>query len=176
MRGSVPMDSILEHCLHHGVCKYQLRFNQYVRGESQLSAGTCPTCRQPTLVVCQGCQRRILTRDYLANSLVCGTCEGALDMFLKQRKISLADATELQSINPFREPLQPKEKLFVTLIVRGLSNKQIATELNMTQRSVETYRARIMEKLEVHSVVELAFYAVAKDLVTLDEMTARYPR
>jgi len=44
-------------------------------------------------------------------------------------------------------------------------NKQIAAVLNLSTRTVETYRARLMLKLHVHSVAEIVRYAIRTGLV-----------
>ena len=41
------------------------------------------------------------------------------------------------------------------LIVRGKINKQIATELGTTERTVKAHRHEVMEKMQVHSLAEL---------------------
>ena len=51
------------------------------------------------------------------------------------------------------------------LIAEGNSNKDIAGLLNISPGTVETHRARIMEKLDVHSVAEIVLYAVRKGIV-----------
>ena len=51
--------------------------------------------------------------------------------------------------------LTPKERQIVKLVVDGMSSQKIATELNLSPRTVENHRARIMDKLHIHSTVEL---------------------
>jgi FixJ family two-component response regulator len=53
------------------------------------------------------------------------------------------------------ETLTPREKEIFQAIVSGSSNKVIGIELNISTRTVETHRARIMEKLEARSLVDL---------------------
>ena len=52
-------------------------------------------------------------------------------------------------------PLTPREAEIMWLIVSGKSNKQIARELKLSNRTVETHRGRIMEKTAARSLVEL---------------------
>ena len=58
-----------------------------------------------------------------------------------------------------------RETDVVRLLADGKSSKQIAAVLNLSTRTVETYRARIMLKLNVHSVAEIVRYAVRTGLV-----------
>src|SRR5262249_38676363 len=58
-----------------------------------------------------------------------------------------------------------RELEVVRLVDDGNSNKQIAATLNLSTRTVETYRARIMLKLNVRSVAEVVRYAVRTGIV-----------
>jgi DNA-binding CsgD family transcriptional regulator len=58
-----------------------------------------------------------------------------------------------------------REMEVVKLLAEGKSNKEIGTILQLSTRTVETYRARIMIKLNVHSVAEVVRYAVRSGLV-----------
>jgi two-component system nitrate/nitrite response regulator NarL len=52
-------------------------------------------------------------------------------------------------------------------IAEGLSNKEIACRLNVSVRTIETHRERLMRKLDIHSVAGLTKYAIRKGLVSL---------
>jgi DNA-binding NarL/FixJ family response regulator len=56
--------------------------------------------------------------------------------------------------------LSPREREVLKLIASGLSNKAIARELDISPKTVETHRGRLMSKLNLHSVAELVRYAV----------------
>jgi DNA-binding NarL/FixJ family response regulator len=65
-----------------------------------------------------------------------------------------------------REPaLTEREMDVLVRIAEGLSYKEIASDLHLSVKTVETYRARLAEKLGVTSKVEMARYAVRKGLV-----------
>jgi DNA-binding NarL/FixJ family response regulator len=72
----------------------------------------------------------------------------------------------VKSARPGRR-LAPKETEVLRRIAQGQSNKEIAFALDMSVRTVETHRRRIMEKLNRHSIAELTQYAVIKGLVAL---------
>jgi FixJ family two-component response regulator len=55
--------------------------------------------------------------------------------------------------------LTPREREVFALVARGLLNKQIAGELGMAERTVKAHRGRVMEKMELQSVAELALAA-----------------
>ena len=57
------------------------------------------------------------------------------------------------------------EREVTRLLAEGKSNKEVATALAITVRTVETHRASLMRKLEIKSIVELVHYAVRHYLV-----------
>ena len=61
--------------------------------------------------------------------------------------------------------LTPRETEVVKLIGEGHSNKQIAAELVISEKTVERHRANILEKLGMHDRVELTRYAIRRGLV-----------
>ena len=63
------------------------------------------------------------------------------------------------------ESLSEREREIFQLVAEGHSNKDIAGVLNISPGTVETHRARIMEKLDIHSVAEIVLYAVRKGIV-----------
>jgi DNA-binding NarL/FixJ family response regulator len=58
----------------------------------------------------------------------------------------------------------PREVEIIRLLAEGKANKEIAAELGITIRTVETHRAKIMLKLGLHSLAELIHYAIRHEL------------
>lgn len=56
--------------------------------------------------------------------------------------------------------LTPREEQVVALVAEGLGNRQIASELNLSEHTIKKYLFRIFEKLGISSRVELVLYAV----------------
>lgn len=54
----------------------------------------------------------------------------------------------------------PREIEVIRLLAEGKTNKEIAAELGITVRTVETHRAKIMLKLGLHSVADIIHYAL----------------
>jgi DNA-binding NarL/FixJ family response regulator len=48
---------------------------------------------------------------------------------------------------------------------KGKANKEIAALLSVSPSTVETHRAHIMEKLDLHSAAEIVLYAVRKGVI-----------
>ncbi|HUL74947.1 MAG TPA: response regulator transcription factor [Vicinamibacterales bacterium] len=63
------------------------------------------------------------------------------------------------------DTLSEREREVFQLIAEGRSNKEIAALLNISPTTVETHRARIMEKLDLHSTAEIVLCAVRKGIV-----------
>ena len=56
--------------------------------------------------------------------------------------------------------LTPREKEVMALVVKGLANKVIALDLDLSQRTVEIHRARSMEKMQARSLADLVRMAM----------------
>lgn len=63
------------------------------------------------------------------------------------------------------ESLSAREREIFQLIAEGKTNKEIAALLSISPSTVETHRARIMEKLDLHSAAEIVLYAVRKGVI-----------
>ena len=59
----------------------------------------------------------------------------------------------------------PREVEIIRLLSNGKVNKEIAAELGITVRTVETHRAKIMLKLSLHSVAQLIHYAIRNKII-----------
>jgi DNA-binding NarL/FixJ family response regulator len=66
--------------------------------------------------------------------------------------------------------LSAREIEVLTLIVRGLINKEIADRLNISITTVISHRKNIMEKLGIRSVSGLTIYAVMNGYVDVDSI------
>ena len=80
-----------------------------------------------------------------------------LDDYVRQ----LAD----KGITDRYESLSEREREIFQLIAEGKANKEIAAILAISPSTVETHRARIMEKLDLHSAAEIVLYAVRKGVI-----------
>ena len=63
--------------------------------------------------------------------------------------------------------LTPRELEILQHIVAGKSNKEIASELNLSVNTVSVHRANIMDALGIHKTAELVVYAIRNGLVNL---------
>lgn len=65
-------------------------------------------------------------------------------------------------------PLSEREKEVLILIAQGYTNKQASKKLYLSVKTVETYRARIMEKLQLRTRAELVRYAIQEGFFLRD--------
>jgi two-component system, NarL family, response regulator NreC len=61
--------------------------------------------------------------------------------------------------------LTDREKQVLHLLAEGRSNKEVATLLDLGLSTVETHRANLMQKLNLHNTAEIVLYAVRKGLI-----------
>jgi DNA-binding NarL/FixJ family response regulator len=64
-----------------------------------------------------------------------------------------------------RELLTPRQREVLKLIAEGLSNKEIASRLELSIKTVDSHRTELMQRLDIHGVVGLVRYAIRKGLV-----------
>ncbi len=64
-----------------------------------------------------------------------------------------------------RDPLTPRETEVIKLVAESYTNRQIAQELVISEKTVDRHRANILEKLGMRDRVELTRYAIRNGLV-----------
>ncbi|MDR7418600.1 MAG: response regulator transcription factor [Armatimonadota bacterium] len=62
--------------------------------------------------------------------------------------------------------LSEREREVLKLVAAGYTAREVAEQLNLSPKSVETYRARIMEKLSLSTRADLVRYALRRGLLT----------
>lgn len=63
------------------------------------------------------------------------------------------------------EHLTPREREVLQMVAEGMANKQIATDLEISIKTVEKHRQSVMEKLGIHETAGLTRYAIAAGLI-----------
>jgi DNA-binding NarL/FixJ family response regulator len=77
----------------------------------------------------------------------------------------LAKGMRTRSTEPATEPLTERELEVLALVGRGRSNKEIASDLGITERTARTHVSNILGKLGLASRTQAALYAVERKLV-----------
>ncbi|MBN2244295.1 MAG: response regulator transcription factor [Candidatus Aminicenantes bacterium] len=108
-----------------------------------------------------------LTKESMLDELV-----QAVDKVVEGRKyISPAIAESLVSLfdtekeTPPHKLLSDREYEVMSLMVKGKKPKEIARELFLSPNTVNTYRARILEKTKTNNIAELVHYAIKNNLI-----------
>jgi NarL family two-component system response regulator LiaR len=70
---------------------------------------------------------------------------------------------------PTEEPLTEREVDVLRLVARGLSNREIATELVISEATVRTHVSNILSKLHLASRTQAALFALREGIASLDE-------
>jgi len=71
-----------------------------------------------------------------------------------EQELRSREAQRLELLKRVAE-LSPRQKEVMTLVAQGLSNKQIALQLGISPRTVENYRAWVMERMDAANLAEL---------------------
>ena len=95
---------------------------------------------------------------YLDSSVSHAVVENLMKSPLKAAKITDADYATLT----------PREQEVMRLLAEGLSSKAVAEKLFISPKTVENHRANIMNKLGLHSAIELVRYAAKLGLIDVD--------
>jgi DNA-binding CsgD family transcriptional regulator len=121
------------------------------------------TSESGALRLLQGCLRNVRSLSDLLNSappyqiLEPGSGRSRVRDFAAM--VPVTDAKD------FVNPLSAREMEVVALLASGKSNRDISSLLAISRRTVETHRAKIMLKLNVHSLSDLVRYALRNQLV-----------
>jgi FixJ family two-component response regulator len=95
-----------------------------------------------------------LTKPVPSNDLL-RAIEGAFARYEAARGLK----SKLDLVRSRIAMLTPRERQVFELVIRGKQNKQIAHALGSTERTIKAHRHRVMEKMQVRSLVELVSLA-----------------
>jgi DNA-binding NarL/FixJ family response regulator len=84
------------------------------------------------------------------------------------KKLMESPAKEGKIMDSAYGALTPREQEVMRLLAEGLSTKEIAERLFISPKTVENHRANIMNKLGLHSTIELVRYAARLGLIDVD--------
>ena len=63
------------------------------------------------------------------------------------------------------DPLTPRERQVLQLVAEGKTAKEVAVLLGISVKTAESYRTRIMQKLDIHETAGLVRYAIRRGLI-----------
>jgi DNA-binding NarL/FixJ family response regulator len=70
-----------------------------------------------------------------------------------------------KSLEDSYDLLTDREREILHMLAEGKSNKEVAAALDLSTYTVDTHRARLMQKLNLHNTAELVLYAVRKKII-----------
>ena len=92
--------------------------------------------------------------------------ETIINSIYKQVNITMRNAD-----TPVSEQITERETDVLKLLVKGLSNKEIADKLNISIHTVISHRKNIIQKTGIKSQAGLTIYAISKKIVSLDSIS-----
>ena len=148
IREAVPDTKVLVLTMHESVQMVQRALDAGARGYI-LKSDLMDCLAKAVKAIAEG--KRFLTPR---------VCEIVLEGFLNTRH---------QQWKRAGARITPRESEIVGLLGEGETNKEVAAQLGITVRTVETHRAKIMLKLGLHSLAELIHYALRQGIATVRE-------
>jgi FixJ family two-component response regulator len=79
----------------------------------------------------------------------------AIGSAIARSRITLDQESESQALRCLYAKLTPRERDVMTLVVRGLLNKQVGGELGMAEITVKAHRGQVMRKMKAASFADL---------------------
>ncbi len=117
-----------------------------------------------------------ITKESAADMLIAGiehtlTGDYYMDTSISQQVIKkLAELPDKKPVNAVEnyDSLTPREQEVMVLVAGGMSSQKIADKLFISAKTVDNHRSRIMRKLSVSNVIDLARYAAKIGLIDLE--------
>jgi RNA polymerase sigma factor (sigma-70 family) len=94
-------------------------------------------------------------RDFLEKPVEDSTLLDAIHQAVERNKRARGEQAEMKEIQRRVDSLSPREREVLSLLLTGMLNKQIASELGTTEKTIKVHRGRVMEKMQAGSMAEL---------------------
>jgi FixJ family two-component response regulator len=106
----------------------------------------------------------LLIKPFSDDALLCAIQQG-----IARSRVALRREAELQRLQTFYTTLSPREQQVMRLVVAGRLNKQIGSELRLSEITVKAHRGRVMRKMKAGSLAELVKMALKLDLDSMPD-------
>jgi FixJ family two-component response regulator len=107
-----------------------------------------------------------LTKPFTDDALL-----SAIREALERSRLALDQAAELQQLHDCYASLSPRERQVMALVACGLLNKQVGSELGISEITVKAHRGRVMQKMKADSLAELVEMAGRLRLARTQKMS-----
>lgn len=89
------------------------------------------------------------------------------NIFVKASAQSQSDSPDVLDQKELLETLSDRERQIVVFVASGMTNKEIAQNLGLSIKTVESHRSNISKKLKIFDIAGVTLFAVRTGLVTL---------
>lgn len=128
------------------------------------------TLKHMTTVLADGMNPHLVQSGYRTLDITSGEDE-IMDRLMHLQQIGLYGEIQTNGVpDPLRNELTEREKEVLRMIVKGLTNKEIAQELGISVPTAIFHRNNICEKLQTRSIGKLTVYAVLSGIVSIKEI------
>ncbi len=90
---------------------------------------------------------------------------------IRKFKNMVEPTVQIRNNNALNQELSDREKTILTLVAKGMTNKEIAEKLFLSAHTVITHRKNITSKLGIKTISGLTVYAILNNLISLDELS-----
>ena len=94
-------------------------------------------------------------REFLTKPFKDGVLLTAIRAALKRSRVALSQEVEMEALRNCYASLSGRERQVMSLVISGLSNRQVGDELGITETTVKAHRGRVMEKMKADSIADL---------------------
>jgi DNA-binding NarL/FixJ family response regulator len=109
--------------------------------------------------------RRVRSGEYLINDKVFARPEVASRVLKEFRELAIYG----QEAAPIFAPLSPREVEILDNIARGMTNKQVAYELSISEQTVKNHMSSILRKLSVNDRTQAVVYAMKQGWIKIPD-------
>ncbi len=97
--------------------------------------------------------------DFLTKPVTSQALESAVRAAIEHDTAARSARAGIEALEARLATLTPREREVLTALAKGRLNKQIAADLGIVEQTVKFHRARIMERMQAHTVAELMHLA-----------------
>ena len=100
--------------------------------------------------------------DYIVKPFVLSTLLARIEAVIRRSSWNKNDSSQIdiKKVKSVNNDITPKESVVLELLTKGLNNKEIADELNITEVTVKTHLRNIYKKFNVNSRTQLVLMAM----------------